>query len=193
LKNVNQIEKEMRTMWNPDGPDDYLEVVDREAQHGEGIIQFGDEDQARSCVLSYNGMYWKSGVIYFECIPDDYPFGPVRTSTTGGRRTGFTKQVSFFVGGLKLGFTAEDVRAMFKPHAALADVNIPSHGKGGKPATFAFVFMTPDETAKFYALHPEGFKYRGKWIKVDPKDKNYIQAILNATQEQELAVNTEEE
>lgn len=68
---------------------------------------------------------------------------------------------------------------MFAPFK-LQSVNISSSAKNG-PA-FAFVFMTQNDAAGFNSLHPQGFKYHGRWVKVRPMKQKGITIAAPASQ-----------
>jgi len=129
------------------------EIAVPNSEWGVAYIQFEDKSDAVRFAQEYNGSYWKNAVIYAHCVPD----GEIEEHLV---KKSDEKDVGFWVGNLNAGITAEDITKMFYPFS-LQNVNIPKEG-----STFAFVFMTNKDAAGFNALHPQGFKYHGRWIKV---------------------------
>jgi hypothetical protein len=124
---------------------------------GTGMVQWHDELDAKGFIMEYNGMYFKNATLYAYCVDDD-EIGPWLPAPK------VNKSIGSWVGNLKAGISEEDLKKMFTPFT-LESVNITSPSKEGQSA-FAFVWMAHNDAAAFYALHPKGFKYHGKWIKV---------------------------
>lgn len=152
-------------IWSNNFEDGSSLIPDRvycEKHVSDGWVQFENEHVSSMFVSLYDHEYWKNGALDIVYVPDHEM--PITTNDA------VEKHVGFWVGGVKPGSTVDEVQRMFSPFA-LEDVNLPASKSGQRTPAYAIVFMTQDTAAQFQARHPEGFKHRGRWVKVRPLQK----------------------
>ncbi|KAL1606502.1 hypothetical protein SLS60_003907 [Paraconiothyrium brasiliense] len=115
------------------------------------LVRFADVHSATCMVSMYNGTYFKNETMYATCVEDKELDG-LMVGREQNIADGNTAKL--FIGAVKPGASAQDVRKMFAPHVP-KDIQM----QPGK--NFAFVFMYKDAAAKFMATNPNGKKYGG--------------------------------